>query len=96
MTSLEAAVLELREIAKQQDKIIKRLERSDQLSIKTYIKEQHNIWMVKGFIDSQTLELLESRFAIYQEEGGNSWAEHLMNDLRGLPIAVISSTTQDE
>ena len=66
-----------------------RLMRSDLLTIKTWIKQQHDIWMRKGCIDSQTLELLEQRFEIYQEEGGNSWAEKLMNELRSLPVAII-------
>jgi hypothetical protein len=35
------------------------------------------------------LELLEDRFRIYQEEGGNSWAERLMKDLRELPVVVV-------
>jgi hypothetical protein len=69
-----------------QEKIIRRLEDSDKLTIKTYIKEQHAIWMRKGYIDSQVLELLEERFKIYREEGGNSWAEKLMNEMRALPF----------
>jgi hypothetical protein len=32
-------------------KITKRLETSDRLAIKTYIKEQHDIWVPKGCID---------------------------------------------
>jgi hypothetical protein len=45
--------------------------------------------MRKGCIDSHVLELLEERFEIYKEEGGNSWAEKLMNELRSLPVAVV-------
>ena len=90
--ALEEAITAFKTIQENQDKIIQRLQRSDQLAIKTYIKEQHDIWMVKGFIDSQTLDILEQRFEIYEEEGGNSWAKKLMDDLRTLPVAVIPSS----
>lgn len=94
--SAEARIDALEKVAEQLVAMAQRHERSDQLAIKTYIKEQHDIWMVKGFIDGQVLELLETRFAIYQEEGGNSWAEKLMQDLRGLPIAVIPSHAEKD
>jgi hypothetical protein len=49
--------------------------------------------MAKKYIDSQSLDLLESRYKIYVREDGNSWAEKLMNDLRALPIVT---TVTDE
>lgn len=95
-TDGEVRIAELEKIAKdmqkmwqEQMKINDRITRSDKLAIKTWIKEQHGIWMKKGCIDSQTLELLEERYEIYKEEGGNSWAKRLMDDLRSLPVAII-------
>ena len=89
MDDLEATTKELKDMAARQQELIELLIESDELSIKTWIKEQHAKWVPLGCIDNQTLELLEQRYAIYSREGGNSWAEHLMNDLRKLPIATI-------
>ena len=86
---LEKVVQKLTEFVEQQNKINSRFEQSDRLAIKTYIKEQHDIWVPKGCIDSQILELLEQRYEIYKEEGGNSWAEKLMVEMRQLPIVVV-------
>jgi hypothetical protein len=72
-----------------QEKMIELLIASDELSIKAWIKEQHETWMPLGCIDSQTFELLEARYKIYVDEGGNSWAKKLMDDLRGLPVVTV-------
>ena len=89
IAQLELLVEQQAEMIKELKQITKRLEKSDRLAIKTYIKEQHDIWVPKGCIDGQVLELLEERFKIYQAEGGNSWAEKLMTDMRALPIVVV-------
>ena len=59
---------------------------SDELTIKAWIKEQHEKWVAFQCIDSQSLELLTQRFNIYQQEGGNSWAEKLIDEIKELPI----------
>ena len=46
-----------------------------------------------GYIDSQSLELLEDRFKIYTKEDGNSWAEKLMNEMRALPLVTVFNNT---
>lgn len=89
IAQLELIVAQQAELIKAMKTTNERLIRSDRLAIKTYIKEQHDIWVPKGCIDGQVLDLLEERFAIYQEEGGNSWALRLMQDLRALPVATI-------
>ena len=89
IAQLELLVSQQAGLLEELKKINDRLLRSDRLAIKTYIKEQHDLWVPKGCIDGQVLELLEDRFKIYQEEGGNSWAERLMKDLRALPVATI-------
>lgn len=94
--SLEILVQQQAEMIKELKKITKRLEKSDKLAIKTYIKEQHDLWVPKGCIDGQVLELLEERYKIYREEGGNSWAERLMDDLRALPVVVIVPVNDHE
>jgi len=58
---------------------------SDKDSIKAYITEKHHYFMEKGSIDYQSLDALEHRFKHYVDEGGNSFIEDLMKDLRSLP-----------
>lgn len=89
IASLELIIAQQEKLYNELKKSNDRLIESDRLAIKTYIKEQHDIWVPKGCIDGQVLELLEDRFKIYTEEGGNSWAEKLMNDMRALPIVIV-------
>lgn len=67
---------------------------SDQQAIKAWIKAQHDKWMPKKYIDNYTLQLLDTRYAIYVKENGNSWAEDMVNDLRSLTI--VSPVFDDE
>jgi hypothetical protein len=64
---------------------------TNELDIKSWIKAQHEKWIFKGCIDSQMLDLLEQRYAIYTAEGGNSWAKKLMDELRALPTVTVVS-----
>ena len=89
MTQLETDVKDLKDIVKRQNELIELLILSDELDIKAWIKMQHEKWVPRNCIDSQTLDLLEQRFAIYTKEGGNSWAERLVRDLRALPVVTI-------
>lgn len=89
IAQLELIVQQQMVMLDEMKKTNERLIRSDRSAIKTYIKEQYDLWVPRGCIDGQVLELLEDRFKIYQEEGGNSWAERLMKDLRALPVATI-------
>ena len=86
---LEKAFLEMQKINKDQNEQIALLRESDKLSIKTWIKEQHEKWIKLGCIDNYTLDLLEERYAIYAKEGGNSWAKKLMDELRALPPVTV-------
>lgn len=88
MDALEANVQKLTALAEAQQKMIELLIQSDELDIKSWIKAQHERWIPLGCIDSQTLELLEQRYSIYTKEGGNSWAEKLVKELRALPTVV--------
>ena len=86
---LEDNLIEMRKANEAQNKQIALLRKSDRLAIKTWIKEQHEHWVKLGCIDNYTLDLLEERYSIYREEGGNSWAEKLMTELRALPVITI-------
>lgn len=86
ISKLEKEYEELKKILNSQNRFIELLIASDELNTKAWIKQQHEIWMPRKCIDSQSLDLLEQRFAIYEEEGGNSWALKLMNELRSLPV----------
>ena len=89
MDALEANVQKLTEIAENQQRMIELLVQSDELDIKSWIKAQHEKWIPLGCIDSQTLDLLEQRYAIYTKEGGNSWAKKLVEEMRALPTATV-------
>ena len=65
---------------------IDQLTGSDKDAIKSYITEKHHFFVYKqGWIDDYSLDCLERRFEHYKEEGGNSFIEQEMNDLRSLP-----------
>lgn len=88
MDNLETDVHDLKEVLARQQKLIELLISSDELDIKSWIKAQHDRCIPLGCIDSQILELLEQRYAIYKKEGGNSWAKKLMDEMRALPTVV--------
>lgn len=85
ISALEESVQLLTTMVTQQKEMIERLTRSDMLDIKSWIKVQHERYMAQGWIDSQALDLLCSRHEIYKEEGGNSWADCIVLDLKKLP-----------
>ena len=87
--ALEANVKLLTEMQKKQQAQIELLIQSDELTIKAWIKEQHEKWIALQCIDSQSLELLTQRFSIYTKEGGNSWAEKLVDEIKELPVITV-------
>ena len=89
MGALEENVKALTEIAKRQQEMIELLVQSDELDIKSWIKAQHEKWIPLGCIDSQTLDILEQRYAIYAKEGGNGWAKKQVEEMRALPTATV-------
>ena len=59
---------------------------SDKDDIKSFItKEYHYFVEQKGWIDKFSFDCIEKRFNHYKDEGGNSFIEDLMNELRQLP-----------
>ena len=89
VVALEMQVAQLSTlIAAQQDQI-NLLIRSDELDIKAWIKNQHEKWIALQCIDSQSLDLLLQRYEVYAREGGNSWAEKLVNEIKALPVVTV-------
>lgn len=59
---------------------------SDKDAIKSYITRQHHYFCYRvGWIDDFSLNCLERRYQHYMEEGGNSFIEGFMDELRALP-----------
>lgn len=78
-----------KELLKEQEELkgkVANLIQSDIDSIKAYItKEHHYLCYEQGWADDYTLDSLEKLFAHYKREGGNSFVEDLMEELRALP-----------
>lgn len=59
---------------------------SDKDDIKSYITEKHRSFCYeRQWIDDYSLDCLEKRFKHYEDEGGNSFVESLMEEIRSLP-----------
>lgn len=59
---------------------------SDKDDIKAYITDKyHHYVYTQKWIDDYTLDCIARRFEHYQNEGGNSFIETLMKELRTLP-----------
>lgn len=65
---------------------IQLLIQSDKDDIKSWITEKHHYFCNLGYIDSYSLDTIEKRYSHYQQEGGNSFVESLMNEIRSLKI----------
>ena len=65
---------------------------SDKDDIKSYITREHHYFCYQiGWIDDFSLDCLERRYQHYADEGGNSFIEGFMNELRALPKQVPQS-----
>lgn len=59
---------------------------SDRDDIKHSITKDHHYFCYKlGSIDDYSLDCIERKYTHYKEQGGNSFVEQLMQDLRSLP-----------
>lgn len=59
---------------------------SDKDDIKAWITEKHHYYCYeKKHIDDYSLDCIEKRYTHYKNEGGNSFVEDLMRDIRRLP-----------
>ena len=68
---------------------------SDKDAIKSFITREHHYFCYKlGGIDDFSLECIEKRYLHYKDEGGNSFIDSLMEDLRELPILDTKQMTE--
>lgn len=58
---------------------------SDREDIKAWITDKYHHFEAQGWIDYYSLECIETRYARYVKEGGNSFIEDLMAKIRALP-----------
>ena len=59
---------------------------SDKDDIKSWITEKHHFYCYEiKWIDDYSMDCIEKRYRHYKDEGGNSFIEELMNELRSLP-----------
>lgn len=59
---------------------------SDKDDIKAFITRQHHDFCHhKGWIDDYSLDCIERRYSHYKDEGGNSFINILMQEIRALP-----------
>lgn len=87
---INETLTEMRQFCKtsfeKQENTLARLVDSDRDDIKGFIvKEYHYFVEQKHWIDDFSMDVLEKRFGHYVAEGGNSYIETLMNELRALP-----------
>ena len=65
--------------------------------IKTTLTEKHHYYCyTKRYIDDYSLECCEKLFQHYKEEGGNSFIEHFMEDLRSLPQSASEEKRREK
>lgn len=59
---------------------------SDKDDIKAYITDKHHYYVyTQKWIDDYTLDCIVRRFKHYKDEGGNSFIETLIKELKALP-----------
>lgn len=59
---------------------------SDKDNIKAFLTKEHHYYCYqKGWIDDYSLECCERRYQQYKKEGGNSFIQGFMEELRALP-----------
>ena len=58
---------------------------SDKDDIRAWITDKYHYFMTLKYIDDFTLDCLERRFKSYKQEGGNTYVDSMMEELRRLP-----------
>lgn len=86
MNTLKTTVTTINEKIDNMASLIDLLMISDKDEIKAYITREHHYFCYDlGYIDDYNLDCIERRYALYVKEGGNSFVEELMKDIRALP-----------
>ena len=63
---------------------------SDKDDIRAWITDKYHYFMKLKYIDDFTLDCLERRFKSYKQEGGNTYVDSMMEELRRLPRRNLS------
>ena len=82
---LDAIKNHFEEVTKRHEEKIDLLVLSDKDDIKAYITNRFHHFTELGYIDDFSMDVLERRFEHYVAEGGNSFIEAMMGQLRALP-----------
>ena len=70
---------------------------SDKDAIKAYITQKHHFFCYEqGWIDDFSLDCIERRYQHYKEEGGNTFIDGFMGELRQLPKGSPQSSQIEE
>ena len=86
MNALKTTVTTINEKIDNMTSLIDLLMISDKDDIKAYITREHHYFCYElGYIDDYNLDCIERRYSHYVKEGGNSFVEELMKDIRALP-----------
>lgn len=65
------------------------LTQSDKDAIKAFITRQHHYFCYQlKEIDDQSLDCIQKRYSHYKDQGGNSYIDTLMSELRSLPKSL--------
>lgn len=81
----EKVMQELVDEIKSLKKDVGLLMESDKDDIKAFITRQHHYFCYQlKQIDDQSLDCIEKRYSHYKDQGGNSYIDTLMHDLRSL------------
>lgn len=87
--NIEKIVQQMEKLTKKVDTIdeaVKDLTESDKEDIKAYITNRYRYFVKDiGYIDEFTLDCIEKRYIRYKKEGGNSFIDELMGQIRALP-----------
>lgn len=85
LASLEKKYIEQEKTLAELQKNLQLLIVSDRDDIRAWITKEHHHFVRLNKIDDYSLDCIEKRYAHYTEEGGNSYVEDLMREIRALP-----------
>lgn len=81
----EATIQQLKNDLDEVRKNINLLITSDKDNIRSWITDKYHCFIKLGYIDDFSLDCLERRFKSYKQEGGNTYVDGMMEELRALP-----------
>ena len=93
---LKKDVEEMKERQVKMEHDIALLIRSSILDFRFQLVKEHHYFSQLGWIDAYSLAALEEQYAVYIEEGGNSFAKQLMEEIRALSKQQPSENTKED